>query len=104
MSDQDIHGVSTKANLSVSDLEHLFLQLGMSRLDIDNIKHNAGNEPVDIQADRVLKEWRQRRGGNATRQAIISALEACNRIEASEALSKLWGMKTKGTANYYVIN
>ena len=102
MSDKDIRDVTTNANLSVSDLDQVFLELGMSNREIENTKYNAREYTVDIQANRVLEEWRQRHGKEATRQAIITALEAGNRTEAVETLQDKWGMTPKGISNNYI--
>ena len=104
MSEKDIHDVTTKAKLLANDFEHLYLELRMSVTDIERIKHDARDEPSDIQAYKVLKEWLQQNGDRATRQVIIDALEKDKRNEAAGILRKQWKMTIKGTANYYVIN
>ena len=106
VSDKDISDVISKTKLSVSDLNQVFLELGMSQTDIDNIKHDARDhgESVKMQARRVLREWRQSYGKAATRQAVITALNNVKRTDAVQTLQSQWGMSTEGIYNYYVIN
>ena len=54
VSDKDIRDVTTRANLSESDLDNVFVELGIPTTDIENAKHNSKSTDVDIQAAKVL--------------------------------------------------
>ena len=56
MSNKDIRNVTTGANLSVSDLDHHLLELGISSTDIEKYKFNAQSKYSDIRAINVLRE------------------------------------------------
>ena len=103
VSDTNIRDVTANANLTPSDLDALFLELGMSQVDIENTRYNLRHEAVDIQANGVLQEWRRRNGNGATRQALITALNACRRTEAVEILQNRWRMTNNGISNYFIL-
>ena len=97
MTDKDINAVVSKAKLFKDDLDRLFNDLNIEPQDIERAKHSAGTNDVGLQAIRVLKEWRQSKGRDATRQEIITALQLNNRADAVQILCKRW--KMTGTAD-----
>ena len=99
MSEKDIGDVTQTTRLLSSDLNNLFVELGLHTNEIENAKKNAGTYDVKLQAASVLHFWRKSRGSDATRQAIITALKSRRYIEAVEILQEKWGMATKGISN-----
>ena len=96
LSDSDIWDVAGKAELKHSDLERLFVALGLKAHDIENAKFSAAINDYQLQAQSVLQFWRQINGSRASRQAIINALKECKRTKALEILIRIWNLETEG--------
>ena len=99
MSEKDIDDVTQTTRLLFPDLNNLFVKLGLQKHEIEKAKKNADTTDVKLQAASVLHSWRNIRGSDATRQAIITALKSRRYIEAVEILQEKWGMTTKGISN-----
>ena len=101
VSENDINEVTKNARLQQSDLENLFIGLGMEANEIENAKKNSGTTDIKLQAASVLRSWRKSRGKDATRQAVITALETCGYTEAVQRLQEKWKMtsSTKGSSD-----
>ena len=92
ISEKDINEVTENARLQHSDLENLFTVIGLQENEIEKAKRNANTTDIKLQAANVLRSWRKSRGNDATRQALISALETCKYNEAVEILKEKWNM------------
>ena len=90
MSDNDIRDVASRAELTHSELHHLFGELGISHADIENQERIADTKDYYIQADRVLQYWRQKNGKDATRQKVLDSLQECKYNRAKEILIERW--------------
>ena len=92
LSENDIVELTDNARLQHSDLENLFILLGLQQNEIEKAKKNADTTDVKLQAASVLQSWRKSRGSDATRQVLITTLEKCGYIEAVEILQEKWKM------------
>ena len=74
---------------------------GLEENEIENAKKNSDTTDIKLQAASVLRYWRKSRGNDATRQAVITALETCGYNEAVEMLKEKWKMTSsvKGSSN-----
>ena len=102
MSDQDILDVANKAELTYAELHNLYGELRILQVDIENQERIANTNDFTIQAQFVLKRWRQMNGDSATRKVILEALQEsrCNR--AKQILKKKWGIAEKGRSLFIV--
>ena len=96
VSDKDIRDVAGNAGLRHSDLENLFVVLGLQADAIENAQRLAGTNDYKLQAASVLRSWRETNGNAATKQVIINALEECQYTGAVEILLGKWGMQNQG--------
>ena len=88
LSDKDIHDVASKAKLCHDDLQHLFWELGLESHEIEVAQRLDDTRDFKLQAMKVLKSWKSKCGGEATRKAVISALQECDLKEAKEILEQ----------------
>ena len=77
--------------LTPSDLRELYYGLGISSRDMQTWEADIGERAsVNLRARNVLETWRKQEASNASRQAILLALEKCKNRDAKEKLQKLW--------------
>ena len=95
LSDKDILDI-IKAKLSRAELHRLFLELGISDTDVENAERIADSRDIGLQANKVLKMWREKIGKNATRRRIINALTECSFMDAKEILEEKWSLIVQG--------
>ena len=80
------------ALLGTSDLDRLYGELdGMTYAEVSRIKTGV-NTPVNVEleATNVFVAWIGEKGTDATRQAVLTALEDCGNTLAKENLIQLW--------------
>ena len=99
VSDKDIGDVIKFARLQHSNLENLFVELGLKANEIEKAKKNADSSDIKLQAASVLRSWRRSRGNSATRRTVITALKECRCNEAEKILQEKWKMTTGTTGN-----
>ena len=78
--------------LGHAELEMFYPELGLSDQDIEKAKINANVDDVDLKAMNVLRLWLKKKGQQATRQAVLQALERCECKNAMEQLRIKWGL------------
>ena len=76
--------------LGPDDLQQLYHALDLTYSDVQKAERNADTTDENIRAWHVLRLWRNRLGRNATRQAILDALENCRNLEARDMLDYTW--------------
>ena len=96
MSDKDIQDIASKAELTYSELHHLYGELDIAQSDIENQERIAETKDFTIQAQFVLRRWRQINGDNATRKVILEALTECRFNRANEILKRKWEISEEG--------
>ena len=96
VSNRDICDITVKANLSHAQLQKLFDELDIDDTAVEKAKRNADTQDFQLQANKVLKEWRTNNGRSATRKRIIDALIECRYTEAKEILEEKWGLVVQG--------
>ena len=93
MSDKDISDVACEAELTYAELHHLYGELELSDADIENQERISDTKDFKLQAERVLKHWRQIKGMEATREKMLNALKECKYERAKAILEKRWNRK-----------
>ena len=96
MSDQDIQDVANKAELTRPQLLNLYTALKVTESDIENQERIADTRDFKIQAQFVLRHWRQINGESATRKVLLEALQECGYIQAKQILEKKWEVTEEG--------
>ena len=96
MSDKDVREVASKAELTYPELHHLYGMLDIAKSDIENQERIADTKDFTIQAQFVLRHWRQINGDRATRKVILEALTECGYSRANEILKRKWEITEKG--------
>ena len=81
--------------LDSDDLHELFYALDIKKHCFDKDEKNADSTHPDLKAKEVLISWRNHEGHNATRQALLDALEKAKNIEAKETLEDMWNGNSK---------
>ena len=78
--------------LSASDCERLYGELdGMTYAEISRRKEGVNTRvDVELEAANVFIAWIGENGTDATRQAVLKAMEDCGNALAKENLLKLW--------------
>ena len=72
----------------------------MTHAEISKSKEGVNTSvDVELEARNVFVAWIGKEGTDATRQAVLTAIENCGNLSAKENLTKLW---QKG--KYYVFN
>ena len=79
--------------LAPADHQNLFDALGIPNRDVQKAEAGASTSDVDQKAKAVLRQWKQKKGRAATRQAILGALHECENLEAEENLEEKWTEK-----------
>ena len=82
--------MANKAELTHAELENLYRALDIAQPDIENQQGIADTRDFMLQADRVLRHWRQKNGKDATRQKVLDALHECEYIRSKELLEEKW--------------
>ena len=100
VSDIDIRFVAMHCNLTDVQMDTLYLHLGPRRLteaDIADAKFKtAGKNSFKLQAVDVLRCWRLRNSNNATRMALVEALDACGCYPQVRTLEQKWDITLEG--------
>ena len=94
LSDKDILLITHKADLKKEDLDYLFAQLEIPVANQDNSRRNADATDFKLESLRILHDWRQMKGNNATRSIIIESLKECDLTIAVQLLEKKWSLTT----------
>ena len=81
--------------LAPADHQHLYDALGIPKREVQKAEASASTSDVDLKAKEVLRQWKQKKGKLATRQAILDALKECENTEAKEKLEETWTQKGK---------
>ena len=78
--------------LGAGDLQRLYISLGIESNDVEKAEISAVyvKKEIDLMRIAVLVLWRKRKGQDATRQAILSAMDACHDAKAKRKLIKRW--------------
>ena len=90
VSDKDIADVVKE--LSQIELKHVYEELGLSHIEVENAEDEEKSNALDLKAKRVLRHWRQMNGSQASRKKILHALEKCKYRNAMEELQEKWGV------------
>ena len=77
-----------------SDLEHLYVELGISRSMIQFAGLNVHSSDGKLKAMAVLREWRKEAGLAATKEALLDTLSICENNDAIVRLMDKWCMYT----------
>ena len=80
ISNKDILVIAVKLGLTGNQLIKLYLLLGLEDHDIENASRNAETQDVQLRAVKVLKHWREIKGKDATRSAILTSMEDCSEL------------------------
>ena len=88
--------------LAPVDLQNLYEALDIPKREVQKAEASASISDVDLKAKDVLRQWKQKRGKLATRQAILDALEECENLEAKEKLEKEWTGKGNNTIFFFM--
>ena len=75
------------------ELQHLFHVIDLPDQDIEKAKVDAGVNDVNMKAMKVLLRWRQYKGREATRSALLKALKTCNFNDVIRMLCQLWNIQ-----------
>ena len=95
VSDEDLADVVDL--LDPTQMEKLYIRLGLPRSAIKKAIHEDGNYgDLDLKGQSVLRRWRQIEGKNATRRAILDAIDRCGNYEAVECLEGKWTAELAG--------
>ena len=97
VSDKDIRDVASKAELTHAELRHLYGELELSQADIENQERMADTRDFMLQAEHVLKHWRQKTGKEATKEKLLDTLQECKLNRAKGILEEKWNLTVKGT-------
>ncbi|XP_072025580.1 uncharacterized protein [Amphiura filiformis] len=92
VSDKDISKVTSKVGLTRDQFKKMYRELGITACNIENAERTADTNDVQLQAAKVLEDWRSANGKDASRRAIIGALKECGFNNAVEKLSTVWGL------------
>ena len=92
VTNKNISDITNKTKLEHKDLRKLFTELDIDSNDVENAERTADTRDFKLQAQKVLRMWRENNGRRATRRRILDALEECNFIDAKETLEKKWGI------------
>ncbi|XP_072026913.1 uncharacterized protein [Amphiura filiformis] len=90
VTDKDIRCVTSKVKLLENQLKSMFTELDLEAHEIEGAQRNADTTDYKLQADKVLQYWRSKRGGDATRNAIIHGLNECEYTDAIQLLQEMW--------------
>ena len=63
--------------LGHTELQMFFPELGLSPEDIEKAEYSASTSDVNLRARNVLRKWHQKNGLEATREAVLQALNRC---------------------------
>ncbi len=102
VSDKEILTVVKEAGLGPSDLENLYLELGMDKPAIENATLSKKDLGYKLQAIEVLRTWRRNKGRSATKGEILGALRRCKNLEAVAKLEDLWGFIPSYEGNFKI--
>ena len=83
--------------LGPSDLQRLYSALGVESNDVEKAEKRADTKDVDLIGRAVLVFWRKTSGQDATRQAILNAMDACCDAQAKGKLIQRWQLKYSNT-------
>ena len=83
--------------LGPSDLQRLYSALGVESNDVEKAEKRADTKDVDLIGREVLVFWRKTIGRDATRQAILDAMDACRDTQAKGKLIQRWQEKYSST-------
>ena len=83
--------------LGLSDLQRLYDALGIESNDVEKAEKKADTKDVDLMGRAVLVFWRKTNGRDATRQAILDAMDACRDAQAKRKLIQRWQEKYGST-------
>ena len=97
ISDEEIQDVTSNAGLFRDELANFFAELDLPSSKIEHAKWLAATTDSRLQAVSVLQTWHKMKGSDATKQAVLSALEECAYRKAVEILQEKWNLKTEGT-------
>ncbi|XP_072043319.1 uncharacterized protein [Amphiura filiformis] len=89
ISDADFNKVIYR--MRPDDLKRLYTELGLSQPEIEHCSSTSRDSRS--KAMDVLQYWREINGCNATRRAILKALEECGNRNSREYLEDLWSMR-----------
>ena len=103
ISGTDIQDVARKADLTYAELHNLYGELGILQCDIENQERIANTKDFKIQAVHVLRYWQQTNGREATRMAILHALQECKYNRAKAILEEKWGLTVQGRIRNYTM-
>ena len=90
ISDREIRDVTEE--VSPNDLQHLYLELKLPRPMVEHAEF--GHSDSQLRGRSVLVEWRKQRPDEATKRAVLEALNNCHNLEATQALLKKWTLDT----------
>ena len=85
LSDDDLMGVIDL--LDPAQLQKLYVRMGLEKTDTDKAKYHESRMHPDL---GILRQWRKTRGPEATKDALLQALEKCGNMEARDNLSWRW--------------
>ena len=74
-----------------NDLRRLYVKLNITEAKVEHAE--VGHTDSQLRGKAVLMKWRQEHAGDATKRAILEALEQCDNREASQALIDMWTKK-----------
>ena len=75
-----------------SDLEDLYVVLGISRSSILFAERNVPSNDSKLKAMEVLRQWRKEAGLAATKEALLQTLSICENNDAIVRLEDKWYM------------
>ena len=99
ISDDDMLFVARDCNLTNAQLNIFYLELGLTEAEIDAAKHKtagAGIQSIYLQAVDVLRSWRLINADNATRMALIEAIDTCGYDTQVRTLEQEWDITLEG--------
>ena len=77
------------------DFHELFHELNIKDADIEKEEKNADSSHPGQQARAVFNFWIKAEGKEATRKAMLDALERCGNVEDKEILEDIWDGRGK---------
>ena len=82
---------------SIGDIQRLFSALNMEEIEVEKAKRNADSNDVDLMGRAVLVFWKKTRGRDATRQAMLKAMDGYHDPQAKGKLIQRWQQKYSST-------
>ena len=98
LSDKDLVDVAKNCELCSEHLEFIYIELGLSQAEIGDAKSIANNPSFQLQAVQVLRVWRRKKADSATREAILSTIQACGYGRSKRILEEKWNLISEGKA------